>query len=348
MTEIAWSRYPLIAESDLGRRWLQIQGDLGLAQNTVEAYGRGLEEYFRFVRDLEIAPTKAGREIIATYVRSLRARPGATRGKVISVDSKSTLSNATLQQRLTVVRLFYDFLVEEQLCPKNPVGRGRYTPGKAFGSAHQRGLIQPYHTLPWIPNEQDWKAVLAVVQTKLTRVRLMFALGYDAALRREELCSIQVSDIDPAHRTVRIRAEATKNRLERIVPYSIHTNCLYQQYLQERRHLGIGRGLLFLSSSRRNRGKPLSFWMWSKTVKQLAGESAVGRFTTHTLRHLRLTDLARAGWDIHEIATFAGHRSIQTTLGYIHLSGRELADKLERTLTEVDIARLQILAGDSR
>ena len=348
MSQINWSRYPLIAESELGRRWLQIQNDLGLAQNTVEAYGRGLEEYLRFVRDLQTDPTEAGGEIIANYVSSLRTRPGATRGNVISIDSHSALSNATLQQRLTVIRLFYDFLLEEQLCEKNPVGRGRYTPGKAFGLARQRGLIQRYHTLPWIPSEQDWKAVLAVVQTKLTRVRLMFALGYDAALRREELCSIQVPDIDPAHRTVRIRAEATKNRLERIVPYSVHTNCLYQQYLQERRHLGRGRGVLFLSSSRRNRGKPLSFWMWSKTVKQLAKESAVERFTTHTLRHLRLTDLARAGWDVHEIATFAGHRSIQTTLGYIHLSGRELADKLARTLAEVDAARLRILIGDSQ
>jgi len=71
----------------------------------------------------------------------------------------------------------------------------------------------------------------------------------------------------------------------------------------------------------------------------------VDGFTTHTLRHLRLTDLARAGWDVHEIATFAGHRSIQTTLGYIHLSGRDLAEKLERTLAEVDIARLQVLVG---
>ncbi len=170
------------------------------------------------------------------------------------------------------------------------------------------------------------------MQKKSTRVRLMFALGYDAALRREELCSIQVSDIDPAYRMLRIRAEVTKNRLERVVPYSVHSSCLYQQYLQERRHLGNGRCRLFLSSSRRNRGKPLSHWTWSKTAKQLAKESGVDRFTTHTLRHLRLTDLARAGWDVHEIATFAGHRSIQTTLGYIHLSGRELAEKLERTL----------------
>jgi site-specific recombinase XerD len=348
MSEIKWSRYPLVAETDLARRWLQIQRDLGLAQNTVEAYGRGLEEYLRFVRALELAAKDVGREIIAAYVRRLRARPGATRGKVVSIGCKPLLSNATLQQRLTVVRLFYDFLIEEQQCLQNPVGRGRYTPGKAFGLARERGLIQRYRTLPWIPSEQDWKAMLTVVQKKPTRVRLMFALSYDAALRREELCSIQVSDIDPAHRMLRIRAEVTKNRLERVVPYSVHSSGLYQQYLQERRHLGNGRGRLFLSSSRRNRGKPLSRWTWSKTAKQLSKESGVDRFTTHTLRHLRLTDLARAGWDVHEIATFAGHRSIQTTLGYIHLSGRELAEKLERTLAEVDIARLQVLTGAQR
>jgi len=348
MSEIDWSRYPFIAENDLGRRWLQIQCDLGLAQNTVEAYGRGLEEYLRFVRDLRTDPTQAGREIIANYVRGLRTRPGAIRGNVISIDMRPLLSNATLQQRLTVIRLFCDFLLEERLCKKNPVGRGRYTPGKAFGLSRQRGLIQRFHTLPWIPSEQDWKAILAVVQTKCTRVRLMFALGYDAALRREELSSVQVSDIDPAHRTVRIRAEATKNRLERIVPYSIHTSCLYQKYLQERRGLGCGRGPLFLSASRRNRGRPLSYWMWSKTVKQLAKESAVDPSTTHTLRHLRLTDLARAGWDVHEIATFAGHRSIQTTLGYIHLSGRELADKSRFSACDLDRSGGRALAQMSR
>jgi len=97
MSEIDWSRYPLIVENDLGRRWLQIQCDLGLAQNTVEAYGRGLEEYLRFVRTWGIAAADVGGEMIAAYVRSLLLRPGATRGKVIPIGSKSMLSNATLQ-----------------------------------------------------------------------------------------------------------------------------------------------------------------------------------------------------------------------------------------------------------
>lgn len=34
----------------------------------------------------------------------------------------------------------------------------------------------------------------------------------------------------------------------------------------------------------------------------------------------------------HELATYAGHRSMQTTLLYIHLSGQDLAEKLARTM----------------
>jgi integrase/recombinase XerD len=68
------------------------------------------------------------------------------------------------------------------------------------------------------------------------------------------------------------------------------------------------------------------------------------QFTTHTPRHLCLTDLARTDWDIHEIATFAGHRSIQTTLLYIHLSGRELAAKLARGMAEIHEYRVRLAA----
>ena len=85
------------------------------------------------------------------------------------------------------------------------------------------------------------------------------------------------------------------------------------------------RGQLFVSFRTGISGRPIGVWAWAKTITNVALVSGVGRFTTHTLRHLCLTDLARAGWDIHEIAAFAGHRSLASTLQYIHVSGRELS-----------------------
>jgi integrase/recombinase XerD len=44
---------------------------------------------------------------------------------------------------------------------------------------------------PWIPGEAQWLDVLAVFRAESIRNRLMLALAYDAALRREELCSLR-------------------------------------------------------------------------------------------------------------------------------------------------------------
>jgi integrase len=104
------------------------------------------------------------------------------------------------------------------------------------------------------------------------------------------------------------------------------------------------RGPLFLSESRRNYTQPISIWSRSKVILGVARCARVERFSTHTLRHLCLTDLARAGWDIHEIAAFAGHRSIQTTLLYIHLSGRDLSAKLAASMAQIHVRRTQMLA----
>jgi len=150
----------------------------------------------------------------------------------------------------------------------------------------------------------------------------MLAMSYDCALRREEICNLETGDIDPAYRMMRIRAENTKGRRERVVPFSEQTNELYARYLGHRREMSRDRGKLFLSAER----------------------SGLEQFTTHTPRHLCVTDLARTNWDIHEIASFASHRSIQTTLLYIHLSGRELAAKLARGMAEIHDYRVRLAA----
>lgn len=101
---------------------------------------------------------------------------------------------------------------------------------------------------------------------------------------------------------------------------------------------------MFLSESRRNHAQPLTLWTWSKVVRRIALAADVPRFAAHTTRHLCLTDLARMGWELHAIATFAGHRSTESTLHYIHLSGRDLSDKLNRSMEHIHAWRADMLA----
>jgi integrase/recombinase XerD len=334
MPEPPFVRWPVVAAHSEAAAWLTIQSDLGLAPRTLDAYGRALEDFLTLCRREQINPDAAGHADIARYVRHLREQT-TLRPRETEV---AGLSNATIQQRLVAVRLFYDHLVQEGLRMSNPVRRGHYSAQNGFGS--QRGLVRRTVQLPWVPTEDQWRAVLEVASKEPVRNRFMFALGYDAALRREELCSLRTDDIDPAHRTIRVRAETTKTQAARVVPYSAATGNLLQEYLAHRVTLSRSRGPLFLSESRRNRAAAITLWTWSKVVHRIATAAGVPRFSTHTLRHLCLTDLARSGWELHAIASFAGHRSVSSTLRYIHLSGRELAAQLANGMAQLHERRL--------
>ena len=342
MSTPCWEHYPLVAQHASVQRWLLIES-VALATRTVDAYGRALHDYLTFCMDHAVDPEAATREQIALYLRNLQERPRQRERPGIRPGPTPGLASSTIHPRITAVRLYYDYLVEEGQRPHNPVGRGQR---RVHGGRH--GPVPRYYPLPWIPSPEQWQAVLAAARHEPIRNRFMLALAYDAALRREELCALETSDIDPAHRLVRVRAETTKNRREREVVYSADTAVLYDAYLLHRRTLSRARGPLFLSESRRNCAQPISIWTWSKVVRRIADRAQIPEFTTHTLRHLCLTDLARDGWDIHEIALFAGHRSTETTLLYIRRSGRELAAKLARSMTSVHARRIAALVEACR
>jgi site-specific recombinase XerD len=344
--EIRWDRFPRVQVTAEGKKWLEVQHMLGLASNTIEAYARGLEDFLRWCKGAGVEAVSAGRAELASYVGDLRRRPGPRGKGVVALDSGTGLSNATMQQRLTAVRLFFDFLIEEGRRDTNPVGRGRYTAGKGFGGKRERGLLARRKRLPWIPSDEEWRRLLDEAREEAIRNRCMLALAYDAALRREELCGLESSDLQPAHRLLRVRAETSKSRQDRVVPYSETTGVLLAAYLAHRRELSRKRGPLFLSESRRNRAEPLTLWTWSKVVRRIADAAELPRFSTHTLRHLCLTDLARAGWDLHEIARFAGHRNLSVTQQYVHLSGRDLANKLENGMAQIHAWRVRQLGAD--
>ena len=97
--------------------------------------------------------------------------------------------------------------------------------------------------------------MLGVAVGESLRNRLMLALANDAALRREELCLLATDDLDPAYRTLRVRAETTKTRRGRVVPYSAVAGQLLAGYLAHRRSMTRERGAFFVRSRRETGGR---------------------------------------------------------------------------------------------
>jgi site-specific recombinase XerD len=117
--EVRWERYRRVLENAHAREWLKFQSMRGLAANTLAAYGRDLDAYLRFVESAGVELQSVVRSTIGAYIQDVAQRP-ASRSLKVKPEARTTLSNATLQQHLTVIRLFYDYLVEEKVCVRQP------------------------------------------------------------------------------------------------------------------------------------------------------------------------------------------------------------------------------------
>jgi integrase/recombinase XerD len=345
---IRWESYPLVAHFQPAHDWLDVQSKLGLEKNTVEAYGRGLNDFLTFCQRTEISVIEATKADIASFVEEMAHRPNPKGDNVRYLHSGVGLANATMQQRLTIVRLFFDFLIETdlRLDQHNPVGKGKFTPGRAFAGKRERGLLPHYELLPWIPGDDEWESILEATAMEPIRNQRLLLFAYDGALRRSEVVALEMRDIVIPHQQITIRSEIAKNGSGRVVMFGDVARELLRRYLDERAEAGIKGGLLFRSASNRNRCAGITPESWDKIVARIA--DCVGlqhRFTTHTTRHLRLTDLARTGMDLHAIAQYAGHRSLETTKIYIKLSGRETAERVRTSMKTLDKRLERLLEG---
>jgi hypothetical protein len=73
MAEVPWLRYPRAAGCGLARAWLQIQANLGLAANTLDAYARAVDDYFAFSAGKDVPVVTA--VLMAVGERAILAGP---------------------------------------------------------------------------------------------------------------------------------------------------------------------------------------------------------------------------------------------------------------------------------
>jgi len=296
----------------------------GLSQNTLLAYGRALESLIEISGPLQDVHFDI--DLVHHFLAHVRRTPSqhpACKGRC--------LAPATVKQRLVGLRAFADYLIDAGRLSHNPVTRGsirRTRDGSVIPL--RRGLIPSPRQIPRIPSDTQWERLVTALKTRSLRDKLMFALAYDGALRRNEVVTLRVDDMDFSARQTIIRPERSKNGLQRTIVYSAASGSLLALYLAYRRSMRAEGPFLFISESPRNRGKPLGGYTWGLVTAALARAAEVPGFSTHTLRHLRLTDLARAGLDVAEISRFAGHLNVETTMLYIHLSGRDMAHAFAR------------------
>ena len=197
MDLIHWEHYPAVARNPHTHDWLETQAMLGLAPNTVAAYGRSANDYLAFCERTARPFIEATKVDIVAYIDDMTHRSNPKGDNIRYLHSGVGLANSTMPQRLPVVRLLDDYLIDERirLDQHNPVGKGKFTPGRAFAGKRERGILRHYEQLPWLPGDDEWDCLLDAAALEPLRNRLMLLFASDGALRRSELVALQLRDL---------------------------------------------------------------------------------------------------------------------------------------------------------
>lgn len=353
MSDVNWSWCPLVAQTPLVRAFIEQLVKERKAQSTIENYSRDLNDFLSAFPEIPFTELlEADESCIADYVDWLWKREAqrgngqhADRSKITYLTG-SKLAPATIRRRLSALRSFYRWTIRlrHRHDPINPVREGVH--------GHERGLVSTPASIPWIPDERQWKVILRYVLTQLsTRDQSIVLLAHDGALRREEIVQLRVDDIDWRMHTMTVRAAISKNKMSGTIVLSQPTWTRLKEYVEEDRAAlvaafgGEANGPIFLSDSHRNPGQPLSKWTVKDIFDRISDALQIPQLTPHKMRHLMLTELKKSGMDLLDVSRYARHRQTASTEIYLHTDLSDLARQVNKVHQHVEKLLVQIGEG---
>lgn len=228
-------------------------------------------------------------------------------------------SRATIARRTAAVRGFFAWATETEAIETDPSLR----------------LVSPKRgkTLPKVATAQTLDGVLAQLAQAAVdgdpaalRDHAVLELLYGAAVRVSELCGLDIDDLDPDRRTVRVLGKGAK---ERVVPFGLPALRAVEAYLVRGRPTLAARAdeldaaaasALFLGARGRRLGPRAVYDLVSRRL----GPELGAQVGPHALRHSAATHLLDGGADLRAVQEILGHASLGTTQIYTHVSSERL------------------------
>jgi integrase/recombinase XerC len=159
------------------------------------------------------------------------------------------------------------------------------------------------------------------------RDRAALELLYATGARVGELVGLDVDDVDPSRRTVRLFGKGGK---ERVVPFGVPAGDALSRWLaQGRPRLAgplSGPALLLGRRGRRADQRQIRE-MVHRLLAQVPDAVDLG---PHGLRHSAATHLLEGGADLRSVQELLGHATLATTQIYTHVSVERLKDTYEQ------------------
>jgi len=269
-------------------------------ENTVSSYAADLEALKPFLDEKGITELSVS---------------GADLEEYTSRCKEKGLKGTSIRRRLSTIRQFYRFLIEEEIIATDPT-RDLSSP--------KRGLY-----LPEVLSIDEVARLIASpdIGTPLgMRDKAMLEVLYATGLRVSELISLKLHHLNLHVGYLICRGKGDK---ERLVPMGESAQRWVNDYLKNTRPYLVNKPTDILFCSKRGGAMTRqNFWYSIKRYASRAG--ILKQISPHMLRHSFATHLLGGGADLRSVQMMLGHADISTTQIYTHLSSARLKEVHER------------------
>lgn len=267
-----------------------LKNELNYSELTIKSYQLDLTDFFRYVESKKINYLTITNHDVREYLKYL---------------DSCNLKNSTISRRISTLRTFYNYLVDENIVENN-----------VFHNVKNPKLEKK---LPNYLNYNEMEELLESIDISTSeglKRRLLIEMFYSTGCRVSEMINVKISDIDFTNKTIRIMGKGSK---ERIVYFGDYASKYLENYLSKVKCDKY----LFTTKN----GEKLTVNEVEQIVKDIMKHISIKTHVTpHTLRHTFATHLLNNGADIRTVQELLGHANLSTTGIYTHVSSDRLKD----------------------
>jgi len=266
--------------TELRRRMIQDMRLAGLAEGTQRTY---VEAIKTFARHFNRSPDQLSEQDIRNYFHYL--------------SQTRRLAKSTLRVYLFAIKFFF-----------------RHTLQRPW-PVLELLRVKREQKLPELLSHDQVRQLLATIRRPGARAAAV--LMYSCGLRVSEAVHLRIRDID-RHRMV-VAVRSGKGGKDRYVPLPLRVlHLLRECWRRQGRTSRLADGWLWPDPSG---AKPLRPRAVRECIQAAARQCGITKtIGCHTLRHCYATHLLEKGLDLRSIQALLGHRSIRTTVRYLHMT----------------------------
>jgi integrase/recombinase XerC len=280
--------------------------ELGRSPNTVRAY---VGDVTRLLEHARARGAASPRDLDLADLRGWLAD-----------ESTSGHARATLARRAAAARVFTAWAAAR--------GHLDVDPGDRLATPTGR------RSLPSVLKQAEAQALLDMATVRADdgdavhlRDRAVLELLYATGMRVGELVRLDLDDLDPARRTVRVVGKGDK---ERVVPYGPPAQAALDDWIERGRpqvRAAESGAALFLGVRGRRLDARTARSAVHESLRSVPGAPDLG---PHGLRHSAATHLLEGGADLRAVQEILGHATLATTQIYTHVSVERLRATYEQ------------------